>query len=441
MTDDIDRGRELAVSGKYLPHNGPDEVPLPDEPPADEGRISNAAPAGSVDVPRLWPATELHPAAQPKWLARGRLPKAAISLLVGDEGIGKSLLWVWVAAAVTTGNRLAEFGIPDRDPADVIVIATEDDWSTAVRPRLEVAKADLTRVKVLCIDRDGSGAPTFPLHLPILREADPAALIVVDAWLDTLPSGIQVRDPQQARAALHPWKELATTSGATVLLICHTNRAPTANARDRYGATGALRQKARMTLFAQLDDDGLLTVGPEKSNGSAPISASRFRVTPVQMFTPSADGDGTVPRLDYAGESAMTARQLLAAAACADTDAEGDNDAVDRWLVEFLAAGPVKATEVYSGADAAGFSKDKAKRAKKRLDVTAVKVGNGPWLWSLDGKGADPDPSLNNHSLAPLRSLQVNDGNQGSTDPQESKSAAEIDTVTDCTLTGQAGEQ
>ena len=34
------------------------------------------------------------PAAQPRWLAKDRLPRAAVTLLIGDEGIGKSLLWV-----------------------------------------------------------------------------------------------------------------------------------------------------------------------------------------------------------------------------------------------------------------------------------------------------------------------------------------------------------
>ena len=75
----------------------------------------------TTTLPRLWRATELHPSAPPSWLAKGRLPRAAISLLVGDEGIGKSLLWVWIVGAVTTGKPLPEFGIPAREPARVII--------------------------------------------------------------------------------------------------------------------------------------------------------------------------------------------------------------------------------------------------------------------------------------------------------------------------------
>ncbi len=73
-------------------------------------------------------ATDLKPAAQPRWLAKDRLPRAAVTLLVGDEGIGKSLLWVWVVAAVTTGKPLPAFGIPAREPSPVIIVITEDGW-------------------------------------------------------------------------------------------------------------------------------------------------------------------------------------------------------------------------------------------------------------------------------------------------------------------------
>lgn len=200
-------------------------------------------------IPRLWRPGELKPAAQPRWLAKDRLPFAAITLLVGEEGIGKSLLWVLIVAAVTTGRALPWFGIPARQPGLVIIVCTEDDWQTVVLPRLIVAGADLTMIRVFCTEDDGSGSPIFPRDLSLIREADPKpALVVVDCWLDTVPAGLSVRDPQQARLALHAWKDAATITDAAMLLLCHTNRVATPNARDRYGATGELRKKARMTL-------------------------------------------------------------------------------------------------------------------------------------------------------------------------------------------------
>lgn len=348
-------------------------------------------------APRLWRATDLRPATQARWLAKGRLPLAAISLLVGDEGIGKSLLWVWIVAAITTGKPLPEFGIPEGNPEHVILVCTEDDWSTTVRPRLEVAGADLTKVQVICTEDDGSGAPTFPRDLYLISQAEPTpVLVVVDAWLDTVPPGLSVRDPQQARQALHPWKEVATATDAAVLLLCHTNRVASASARDRYGATGELRKKARMTLYAQADDDGRLVVGPEKMNTAAPIPASRFAITSIQHFPPSEDSDGTVPLLAYAGDSERTAREHIADAYETEhgTDTQDRADA-ERWLRDYLTQeGPrARSAETKREAAKAGLSEKVIRRARNRLGVIVGYEGMpATSVWSLPDQVADDAP-------------------------------------------------
>lgn len=353
----------------------------------------NGVQAATEAKPRLWPATQLRAAAQPRWLAKNRLPCGAVSLLVGDEGIGKSLFWGLIAAAVTTGKPVPELGIPARDPANVFVVCTEDDWPTTVRPRLEVAGADLTMMSVICTEDDGSGTPVFPRDLHLITEADNSpALVVVDAWLDTVPGSLSVRDPQHARQALHPWREVATVTDAAVLLLTHTNRVSSANPRDRYGATGELRKKARMTLFAQLDGSGQLVVGPEKANTSAPIPASSFIIRSVQHFGVTDDNDGTVPLLTFAGESALTARELIADAYSAGRET-GKADDVVAWLAARLADGPRWATDVNAAAASDGFSEHKVRRAKARLSVESVrKDSTGPWFWRLpQHAGVHPD--------------------------------------------------
>lgn len=352
-----------------------------------------------VELPSLWPATELTPAEQPEFLAKDRIVKAAINLLIGDEGIGKSLFWVWVIAALTTGTALREFGIPARAPGDIVLVLTEDDWSSIVRPRLEVAGADLSRIKVLCVERDGSGAPVFPRDLALIRDAKPAPIaVIVDAWLDTVPAGLSVRDPQQARLALHPWKELATATGAAVLLVCHTNRVVSANARDRYGATGVLRQKARLTLFAQQDEDGALLIGPEKANAAATsVPASKFDITPVAHFTPTADHDGTVPRLGFLGQSDRTARDHLADSADTSSDEPGGNPAQAFIRAHLMGqGGECAAADVLKAGRTSGFSdqelKDARRRSRKpRIASRKASFGDG-WVWAIadDEDGSNP---------------------------------------------------
>lgn len=368
----------------------------PGAPSRDEGdpeptttfRQSDAVVEG---MPRLWSAGLLRGSVQPRWLAKSRLPRAAISLLVGDEGIGKSLLWVWIVAAVTRGRAVDEFGIPERPPGEVILICTEDDWSTTVRPRLEVADADLNLIRVICTDDDGSGAPTFPRDLYLIREADPQpVLIVVDAWLDTVPLGLSVRDPQQARQALHPWHELATGTDAAVLLVTHTNRVASADPREKYGATGELRKKARMTLFAQADENGHLVVGPEKANTASAVQASVFRITAIQHFIATEDGDGTVPLLQYLGASDRTARQHLADSV-EENAPSGTASPAQRFIRDFLRqeGGEAATADVLKAGKDAGFGEQElkdARRRSRRPRVTSRKSNFGDgWVWAIDG--------------------------------------------------------
>ncbi|SDY26544.1 AAA domain-containing protein [Modestobacter sp. DSM 44400] len=366
-------GRRLAANLEVLP-----------------AKTTSSDVAAANPRPKMWRATDLAAGRRVEWLANRRIVAGATNYMLGPEGIGKSLFLTWLTAIVTTGRSFPEFGCPARAPHVVVLVLTEDDWATIARPRLEVAGADLDFVRVICAEEDGSGSPVFPEDMAVVEAAAAgAAVVIVDAWADTLPGNLSVKDPQQARQALHPWKELATRTGVAVLLSGHTNREKGGNVRNVYGLSGEIRKKARMTLLAQPDqeDDGVLVIGPEKSNVTAPVPASRFRIEAVPVFPATEDSDGTVPRLVWIGDSDQSARDFFADAFAAEQgDGTEDRNDVDDWLRAFLATGSVKATEVYSAADANGYSKDQIKRSKKRIGAAADRPSNpGPWVWSLPG--------------------------------------------------------
>jgi hypothetical protein len=347
-----------------------------------EGETTSEA----ADGPRLWEALALAPAEQPRWLAANRLPRATLTLLIGDEGIGKSLLWVLVVAHVTTGQALPGFGIPAREPGYVILVLTEDDWSTAVLPRLMVAGADLSKIRVICTEKDGSGAPVFPRDLPLIRNADPKPdLVVVDCWLDTVPGSLSVRDSQQAREALHPWKDIATNTDAVIWLLGHSNRITSGSMRDRYAATFALRQKARMTIWAMQDADGALLVGPEKANGAIITSASKFVIEPIKHFDATAEHDGTVPLLKFSELSDMTIREHVEAAAARAGTGKGEHSGdATAWLSEQLAEGPRWSVDIAAAAESAKIARRHFDRAKSNLNVRSTREsGTGPWFMYL----------------------------------------------------------
>ena len=315
-------------------------------------------------------------------LAPGYLAAGKVNLLVGAEGIGKSLWAVRAVASITTGNTWGPFTIAS-EPADAILIATEDGWEDTIRPRLEVACADLERVHVLCAADDGTGTPVFPDDMFALRgiEITPS-LVVVDAWIDTVPGGLQVKDSQKARRAVSPWKDYAAETGAAILLVTHTNRQESQDIRNTYGLSGALRQVARNTMYAVEDPDTkALLVGPEKTNLGVKGVAHRFIKTPVKHFPPTEDSDGTVALLDSIGDDSMSIQDLLAEHV--DVAKPGPKTkAIDLWLKETLADGPVPSADLLVMALAQDYTEDQLRSARDRLDVKPSKVGN-KWMASL----------------------------------------------------------
>jgi hypothetical protein len=336
-------------------------------------------------MPKLWNATDLKPGKPVEWLAKQRIPRSAVSLLVGEEGIGKSLFWIWIVAAITTGKPLLEFGIPVREPGHVIVAVTEDDWQDTVEPRLKLAGADLSMIRVMCIDDDGSGAQVFPRDARLIIDADPApVLVVIDPWLDTVAPDLKVRNTQDARIALHPFKDVATKTSAAVLLVTHTNRLSSDNPRDLYGTSATLRQKARMSLFCVENEDGRLVVGPEKANMTQLVPATVLGKQSVWVFGDRPADEGSVPKLIFIDQSDKTIREHVAEINAAKRGNDDDTASSLVWLSNLLADGPQWSTLVSTQAEQRGITKNQLNSAKLKLNVKSKRLdGNGAWFMCL----------------------------------------------------------
>ncbi|OSC30695.1 hypothetical protein B8W69_06570 [Mycobacterium vulneris] len=357
-------------------------------------QTNSAATESAISMPKLWNASDLKPGKPVEWLARQRIPRSAVSLLVGEEGIGKSLFWIWIVAAITTGAALPAFGIEQGQPQPVVLAVTEDDWQDTVRPRLEVAGANLDMVRLICIDDDGSGAPVFPRDGQLIIDADPApVLVVIDPWLDTVSPDLKVRNTQDARLALHPFKEIATKTKAAILLVTHTNRLDSSNPRDLYGVSATLRQKARMSLFCIENDEGNLVVGPEKANMTQLVNATILTKQSVWHFQDRFEDEGSVPRLQYIGQSDKTIRQHVAEMSTLKRAGDDETVSAQVWLAGFLRDGPQWSNTVVEAAKERGISKDRVDRAKLKIHAISKRVdGNGGWFMCLpEHEGRQPE--------------------------------------------------
>src|SRR5262249_31092517 len=109
-----------------------------------------------------------------EWLWPSRIPRGKLTIIAGMPDVNKSTVSLDLAARVTRKDELP-CGEGRAPLGSVIILSAEDDIADTIRPRLEVAGADLTRVHIVTAIKPHSrqGERTFDLSQDIdhLEEA------------------------------------------------------------------------------------------------------------------------------------------------------------------------------------------------------------------------------------------------------------------------------
>ncbi len=126
-----------------------------------------------------------------EWLWPGRIPKGKLSLIEGDQGTGKSALTIDLTARVSVGGEL-----PDGmrcEATGVVLVSAEDDPADTIRPRLDAAGADPSKVLALGFVSDAEGQErllSLPSNVPLVEyciERVSAGLVVIDPLVASCP--------------------------------------------------------------------------------------------------------------------------------------------------------------------------------------------------------------------------------------------------------------
>jgi hypothetical protein len=397
--------------------------------------------AGSPDGAQLVPFAGIR-RERVRWLWPGRIPLGMLTLLVGDPGLGKSILTCSLAAQVS------------RAGADALLVSAEDSHGATVRPRLEAAGADLDRVHALEVRRDGVedglALPDDAAELEELVRAKSIRLVVVDPLMAHLPERVNSWRDQSVRRALAPLHRLAAAHGCAVVVVAHLNKSNGRDALHRTGGSIGIPAAVRSALLLARDpedpegDRGVQRVLAHAKCNVGPQAASlAVRIEPVLL--PGEERIDTA-RVQIIGECEATASQLLDAPIVGEERTAVD-EAVD-FLRGELAEGPVDTKEVQSAARAAGISDRTLDRARYALGVKADRLGEpgkrggGHWIWRLPVKSATikgaipisdpwqskPNPLVERDSdpPEPLRTPTRGDGDLELATPEQEAEAARI---------------
>ena len=198
-----------------------------------------------------------------QWLWKEFIALGKISLIAGYPGLGKSQLTTMLSAIVSNGNNWPITG-DQCQQGNVILLSAEDDPEDTIRPRLEAAGANLSKVFVLDSITRGyrsNGSPIsegFDLTKDIVRlenmliQIGSASLIIIDpitAYLGDADSN----NISAIRGRLLELSQLATKHHVSILCVTHLNKNSSGDIINRVVGSGAFVAAAR-AVFAVVRD-------------------------------------------------------------------------------------------------------------------------------------------------------------------------------------------
>jgi hypothetical protein len=349
----------------------------------------------TVDAPKV---THVR-AERVRWLWPARIPLGKVTVLDGDPSLGKSTVTLDLAARISTASPLPD-GSSVESPQNTIVMSAEDAIADTIRPRLEAAAADLSRVTVFrgINEEDGPRPPVLPSDLDTLRALiyeDKAQLVIIDPLMAYLSAGIDAHRDQDVRRGLHALSALAEQTGVAIVIVRHLNKAPGGNPLYRGGGSIGIIGAARAGMLVAPDpaDEHRRILACTKSNLAAKPNSLVYRLVP--------DLNHDCARVQWEGKSDLTADALL------NPPRETRRDEATEFLEELLALGPVPQTEIKHRANTNEISWASVRRAKDDLGIDAFrkgepgKRGGGAWWWKLPGlddQDLDAQPSISQMS-------------------------------------------
>jgi|GEM_PF-2716441 len=324
-----------------------------------------------------------------RWLWRGWIPRGKVTLVEGDPGLGKSLLTLYLAARITKGLPMPDGSHCER--GSVVIVNAEDGLEDTVKPRLEVAGADIPRCHWLNFSlEDGQQTLIIPGQMDALKkkidESKPV-LVIIDPLVAYLEQRINSWNDQHVRRAMAALSsQIAEPTGVAIVLIRHPNKKEDVkNKIYRGGGSIGIIAAARSALLLAPDSHNpkLRVLSTIKTNLSKPPTPLLFGVERVDY----EDADEGMPKIVWHGE------QSQATAHPASTNAHEKISALEdakEFLRESLGHGAKEVTQLFSDAHNSKISLSTLRRAKTELKVKSVRDGfgdEGVWFWKLSPEG------------------------------------------------------
>ena len=298
------------------------------------------------------------------WLWYPFIPYGKLTIVQGDPGDGKTTFVLNVAAKLSKAEALDET-MKCEEPIHIISQTAEDGLADTVKPRLEKAGADYTRISV--IDESDKSLSMADERLEEALQRTNAKLLILDPIQAYLGGGMDMNRANEARDMTKRLGVLAEKYKCAIVLIGHMNKA--AGNKAAYRGMGSIDFYAvarSVLLVGRIEGEPELRALVQIKNNLAAFGHSK-------AFRLSENG------FDWIGDYEITADEVLGGSAPKTNKTEQAKELLRELAKE---KSMLPSNEIIELAKQENISKRTLENAKKELGIRAKKI-NSVWYWVL----------------------------------------------------------
>lgn len=298
-----------------------------------------------------------------KWLWYPYIPLGKITIMQGNSGIGKTMLALNIAAALSKGEPLPG-DIEPREPINIIYNTAEDGLGDTIKPRLRSAGANLTHINNINERANTVTMTDERLEKSVCELA--AKLLILDPIQAYLGTNVDMNKANEVRPIFAKLGRVAEDNECAVVLIGHQGKNQMySELQSLLGSTDQVAAaRSVLTVTKHPNDKMLSLINHTKSSLSAKGKSLSFYI----------DDNGKIVWGDFI-ESAMKS----------DEERTTKTDTAKQLLQDFLTNGAMPQADIVAGAFEQGISKRTLDRAKSELGIKSY-LTDKKWFWRLPEK-------------------------------------------------------